>query len=341
MSGWQDMVKGNPVDWLLEPDVQNPAVRYLALRDLQDLPADSPELIQAKADAFSTGSVAAILCRMRPEGFWVKPGGGYGPKFTGSVWALVTLAQMGADVSHPEVRLAAEYLLGHTIAPAGWFSYNGTNPGLLHCHAGYLAAAMLDLGMTGDQKVMNAVEWQARLITGEDIAEVGDESPIRYYRYTPGPGFVCSANTGMPCAWGVVKAMGALSRVNCHQRSRTIHEAIETGRQFLFGTNLKICDFPTRDKSKDYRAWFKLGFPMLYSSDILEVLEVLTRLGDGADSRLQAIWQLVLDKQDAEGRWLMESAHDGKKWVEIEEKGQPGKWVTLRALRALKAAFPS
>ena len=28
----------------------------------------------------------------------------------------------------------------------------------------------------------------------------------------------------------------------------------------------------------------------------------------------------------------------GKMWVDVEKKGQPSKWVTLRALRVLKAA---
>jgi hypothetical protein len=32
----------------------------------------------------------------------------------------------------------------------------------------------------------------------------------------------------------------------------------------------------------------------------------------------------------------MENSLNGKMWVDIEEKKKPSKWVTLRALRALK-----
>ena len=37
---------------------------------------------------------------------------------------------------------------------------------------------------------------------------------------------------------------------------------------------------------------------------------------------------------------LLYSSYNGKTWVYIEKKGQPSKWVTLRALKVLKAAYP-
>jgi hypothetical protein len=46
---------------------------------------------------------------------------------------------------------------------------------------------------------------------------------------------------------------------------------------------------------------------------------------------------LVLSKQDNHGWWNLEYTYNGKTWVDVEEKGQPSKWVTLRALRGLKA----
>ncbi len=67
---WQDELKDDPIPWLLEPDA--PGVRYLAMRDLLDLPADDPELNAARADAHSRGPIAAILAEMNPEGYWVR-----------------------------------------------------------------------------------------------------------------------------------------------------------------------------------------------------------------------------------------------------------------------------
>lgn len=40
---------------------------------------------------------------------------------------------------------------------------------------------------------------------------------------------------------------------------------------------------------------------------------------------------------DAQGRWKLEHAFTGKVWADIERRGQPSKWITLRALRVIKA----
>ena len=63
-------------------------------------------------------------------------------------------------------------------------------------------------------------------------------------------------------------------------------------------------------------------------------------MGYAGDSRMANALKLVESKQDARGRWKMEYGYNGKTWADIEEKGQPSKWVTLRALRVLKAAYP-
>jgi hypothetical protein len=60
--------------------------------------------------------------------------------------------------------------------------------------------------------------------------------------------------------------------------------------------------------------------------------------GYARDSRLKNAIELVLSKRDADGRWALKHSLNGKMWTDIEAKGKPSKWVTLRALRVLKAA---
>jgi hypothetical protein len=52
---------------------------------------------------------------------------------------------------------------------------------------------------------------------------------------------------------------------------------------------------------------------------------------------LRPALEWLLAKQDAHGRWKNRYAYNGKLWADIERQGQPSKWVTLRALRVLKA----
>ena len=54
------------------------------------------------------------------------------------------------------------------------------------------------------------------------------------------------------------------------------------------------------------------------------------------DQRIASAVEFVVSKQDEQGRWKLEQTLNGKMWVDIEEKGKPSKWVTLRALRVLK-----
>ena len=48
--------------------------------------------------------------------------------------------------------------------------------------------------------------------------------------------------------------------------------------------------------------------------------------------------QVIIGKQDAHGRWRLENSLNGKMWVDIERRGKPSKWVTLRVLRVLQQA---
>ena len=107
------------------------------------------------------------------------------------------------------------------------------------------------------------------------------------------------------------------------------------GRSF---TDPAVADYPMGYSEKPSRSWFQFGYPIAYVTDVLQNLEALTFLGYARDPRLEPALRLVLSKQDAMGRWKMEYTYNGKTWVDIEEKGKPSKWVTLRALRVLKAA---
>lgn len=328
------------LSWLLESDPANPGVRYFALTDLLERPPTDPQVVAARQAVMACGPVPAILNAQADKGYWAEPGTGYYPKYTGTVWQIVFLAQLGADGRDPRVRAGCDYVLTHSRCPAyGGFSADGRPSGLIQCLQGNLAAALLDLGWWGDERLTLALDWLARSITGEGIApaEMRD-APIRYYRSgNSGPGFACSANNYLPCAWGAVKAMLALAKVPVTGRTAAIQAALETGLEFLLGRDPALADYPMGWASKASRSWFQFGYPIAYVTDVLQNLEVLAALGYGRDPRLQAALELVLQKRDGRGRWKLEYSYNGKTWAGVEQKGQPSKWVTLRALRVLKA----
>jgi hypothetical protein len=319
----------DPLDWLLEEDEENPAVRTFALIDLLDRPAEDPQVVAARGAVMTSGPVPAILDAQDPEGFWVKPGGGYSPKYKSTVWQIIFLAELGADPSDERVQRGCEYLLSHSIAANGAFScYQKPVPsGVIPCLNGNLLYALQRLGYADDVRVRTALDWQARAITGE--------GPFQYLKSgTAGLCFACSANEGQPCAWGGNKAMRALQAVPTHQRTPGIERAIEAGAAFLSSRDPSVADYPYTKRVSS--TWFKFGFPLSYWSDVLETTAVLVDAGYGEDPRLTNAFDFILSKRDDEGRWTLENTLNGKTWADIEEKRKPSKWVTLRALRVLK-----
>jgi hypothetical protein len=323
--GWQSKLNGDPLPWLLEPE--DPSVRYFALRDLLDCSEGDPEVRAARAAIMKSDPVRTILANRHPDGYWVKPGPGYSPSYTSTPWQIMILADLGADGTDARIRQSCEYILGHNQAKSGGLSSNGTSSGVWHCLNGILTHALLALGLPAeDERIQQALEWEVGAILGDGVT---------YYKSgTTGPGFGCVANSALPCAWGAIKALKAFSLLSSEARTPRIAKAIDAGVDFLLSYDLAKAEYPHYERVNS--SWFKFGYPLSYTSDILEALNVLARLGHAPDPRLSNAIEFVLSKQDSEGRWKLERTLNGKMWTDIERKGQPSKWVTLRALRVLK-----
>jgi hypothetical protein len=324
----------NTLNWLLEPaDI---GVRYLAMRDLA--PTDAAALSAAKKAAHQAGPIAAVLNKMDKTGFWVKPGAGYLPKYFSTVWSVILLAQLGASLEMDgRVAAAVAYMLEHNLVQDGQFTVNGLPSGTADCLQGNLCGSLLDLGCA-DPRLDKAYEWMARSVTGDGLAPMTDKkAPLRYYASKCGPVFACGANDKKSCAWGGVAVMLAFSKLPAAKRTPLIEKAIKTGVDFFFSTDPSQADYPSGYSPKPSGNWWKFGFPNFYVADILQIVEALVRLGYGKDPRLANALQLILDKQDSQGRWPLEYDYTGKTWVDFGPKKQPNKWVTWRAWRVLNS----
>ena len=335
---WQRQLNGDTVSWLLEPD--SPGVRYLALRDLQDRAAEDKELARARRLAHKEGPIAQVLDKMEREGYWVKPGPGYLPKYRSSVWSVIMLAQLGASIREDKrIATACAYLLDHALAPGGQFTSSGAPSGTGDCLQGNLCWALTEMGCD-DPRLETAYEWMARSVTGEGVAPLSDkQAAVRYYAGKCGPLFACGSNNKQPCAWGGVKVMRAFANLRPEERTPLVKRAIKQGIDFLFSADPATAGYPNGYAAKPNGSWWKFGFPVFYVTDILQIIEALTALGKGSDPRLANALRLVCEKQDAAGRWAMEYDYSGKTWIDWGRKKAPNKWVTLRAARALKAAY--
>ena len=131
--------------------------------------------------------------------------------------------------------------------------------------------------------------------------------------------------------------MLALGKWPKKRRTPVIKRAIQHGVDFLFSVDPAEATYPTGFSNKPSQNWWKFGFPVFYVTDLLQLVEALVALGYGDDPRLSRALAMIREKQDGNGRWALDYDYTGKTWVDFGAKKQPNKWVTLRALRVLKA----
>jgi hypothetical protein len=337
MASWLDVLHGDPRPWLLDP--VDPAVRHLTLRWLADCPPDDPAVVSARAAAMSQPPISSTLAGQDPEGWWVKPGAGYAPKYTGSVWSLIVLDQLGADGADARIQRGCRYVLDHTPTTIGGFGASGVVGGrpppssAIHCLNGNLLRALIGFGWLDDPRVEAAISWEARATLG------GPDAPPFHRSATSGPGFRCGANEGLPCAWGATKALLGLALIPVDCRTAEVTAAIDAAVEFLLSVDPSTAAYPAGWGGHVSGSWFKPGFPSGYVTDIPQVLEALAVAGRASDPRADAAISWLIDRQDERGRWRNQYRYAGKLWADIDRPGAPSKWVTLRACRILRAVY--
>jgi hypothetical protein len=276
---------------------------------------------------------------MEEDGYWVKAGPGYNPKYRSTVWALLVLAQLGASVSEDRrIERACKYLLDHALAEGGQITMTSTGApsGTADCIQGNMLWSLMELGYE-DPRLDKAYEWMARTVTGEGIAPMEDrDASVRYYSYKIGPSFACGVNNKLPCAWGGVKVMLALGKLPPEKRTPPIKRAVKQGMDFFLAIDPATAAYPSGWADKPSGNWWKFGFPVFYVTDLLQLAEAIVNLGYGSDKRLNGVLDVIREKQTEQGRWLMEYDYTGKTWLDFGKKKQPNEWVTLRALRVLR-----
>jgi len=169
----------------------------------------------------------------------------------------------------------------------------------------------------------------------------GFEWISRYQRFDLGP----YENKGWPyqydlcwrkhtCRSGAVKVLKAIAEVPERERTPGMRRKVEEGVEFLLAQ--RILYRPPELKEISRKNWLEFGFPLMWNTDLVEILGVLGSLGV-RDKRMNEAMDLVLSKRGENGRWKQENHFHGRFITAIETNGKDGKWVTLNALRALRS----
>jgi len=337
--------------WLLEGD--DPSVRYFTLTDLLGSPLDAAGVAAARHDIMARGAVPAILAAQDADGHWAGRDRFYAAKYTGTVWTLLILAELGADGSDERLRRGCEAVLQDSQDRlSGGFAVDrnrreggGLHSRVIPCLTGNLVFSLVRLGLLDDKRVQAAIDWLttwARFDDGDGstpgtvagldsaLGIDGDREPPSGWPYVPFE--MCWGRH--TCHMGVVKIMKGLAEIPPERRSPAVQRTLDDAAEFMLRHHIHKRSRDLSQVSKP--GWRRLSFPLMYQTDVLEILLLLDKLGKGGDPRADEARAHVASRANADGRWILQQSFNGRFWVDIDTKGEPSRWVTLRALTALR-----
>jgi hypothetical protein len=327
---WKSVLKADPTDWLLERD--NPSVRYFTLKDILERQENDPDVRDARKSIMTAGIVPHILEKQNDDGSWGVPEDfDLGAKYKGTSWNIIVLAELGADGQDRRINKAAEFILANSQdKQSGGFAVQtgadgGSHERVIPCLTGNMVYSLIRFGYRDNPLVQHGIEQ----ITKYQRFDDGIAQAPKGWPYTRFPN--CWGKH--TCHMGAVKSLKALAEIPAAERTPAVKETITNGAEYLLKHHLYKSSRDPAVIAK--RFWLNFGFPTLWKTDALEMLGVLVKLGY-QDDRMQDAVDLVISKQDEQGRWKMEKSWNPRLLVGLEKDNKPSKWITLQALRVLK-----
>lgn len=297
------------LEWLLQGD---PAVQYQTRRDLLD--DDRPAL---QASIATEGEGAAILAARGPDGHWGR--GFYQPKWTCTHYTLLELMGLGLAPDNPIAGQSVAMVLDQDIGPDGGVNPAGTVRASDVCTNGlflsYAAYFRVDEGRL--RSVLDFLLGQ-RLDDG---------------------GFNCRSNrsgarvSSIHSTVSVLEGLTAYRRAGHTYRVAELAGVVDGAGEYLL--RHRLC---RRESTGEVmRAEFlRLHHPTRWYYDVLRGLEALWDCGLAADSRTAEALGVLRSRRRPDGRWAANRGYPGQTHVPMPQAGQPHRWITLRAMRALR-----
>jgi hypothetical protein len=296
------------IPWLLEGDA---AIRWQVFRDL--LGSTEQTVHREKQRVAREGWGAQLLALQDPQGTW--GGGLYNPKWTSTTYTMLLLRDLGLPPAATPARRACSLLI--------------------------------DKGIRADRGINFGDERSETCITGMVLSilsyfrhkdeRVDDVASHLLDRQMPDGGWNCRSLRGATHAsvHTTISVLEGLRLYELHRRhrAREVRAAQVRGREFLLAHRL----FRSHRSGRVIKPEFtRLSFPPRWHYDILRALDHFQSAGAPRDPRLAEAVGIIQERRRPDGRWMLEYKYAGKTFFDMERRGMPSRWNTLRALRVLK-----
>ena len=307
------------IQWLLEGD---PAIRWQVLRDLTGAAERIVERERGRVARAGWGR--RLLAKQGADGRWAGgrslETGLYSPKWISTTYTMLLLRDFGLCASHPQAHKACALLLDRGFQPDGGINYGvwarRTRQGET-CVTGLVLSLLAHFEYDDDRL--------------DRIAEHLLQAQM------PDGGWNCQRPRGATHAsvHTTINVLEGLRLYELHRghRLKAIQAAQRSGREFLLVHRL----FRSHRTGEIIKPVFtKFAFPPRWHYDILRALDYLQDVNAPRDARLAEAIAIVENTRSEDGRWSLQNAYHGKTYFDLERRGAPSRWNTLRALRVLK-----
>ena len=331
------------LEWLLAED--NPAVATLTRRTLLGEDPAASEALWARRNEYEP--IVQILYAQLEDGAWDVDARDY-QKYRGTLWQIHFLGELWADGSDERVKRGAEHAFARQLDDGSWSSSNKRASGAITCLTANVGRALARMGWARDERVLRAL--------GYCVALYGDHRcvdcrPLHGYQLI---GY---------CHMLVPKMLLFLAEVprdvwpdGAESLKDACIEALRDKQVFRYtpaeaaAYHEAVSHVPSREwpafrerflaehepTSYDERpGWLRFGYPLSYNSDVLEAMWALAAHGEPRRPEYELALEIIEAAASGQMRWTMRNSFNGKMIADIEKKGAPSRWLTLRALQVL------
>jgi hypothetical protein len=310
------------MSWLLDSD---PAIRWQVLRDLAEAPAE--EVAAERSRVEHEGWGARLLAVRGRDGQWdggacfprrivddwragIEPDFSVGQPWTSTLPTLMLLRDLGLDPTGT----AARETIPLVAASCRWE------------HDGQAFF---------DGEVEACINGRTLSIGAYFGADVNDLATRLLDDQLADGGWNCEAERGATVSSfdSTICVLEGLLEYDLSGGAVAVAAARRRGEEYLLERRL----FRRRSSGEvPAQRWLQFSWPPRWHYDVLRALDYFRRTGDDPDPRLAEAVELVRDKRQPDGTWLLENTHPGETQFEFEDgDGRPSRWNTLRALRVL------
>jgi hypothetical protein len=304
-----------PIDWLLAGD---PAIRWQVERDL--LSAHARRVEHERRLVAREGWGARLLARQDRNGCWAAGSsaddGLYHPKWISTTYTMLLLRDLGLSPKDARAHRACARLLDAGFQADGGVIFDWHGP-----------SETCVTGMT--LSILSAFEHE-----DERVDALADHLLVRQM---PDGGWNCQLRRGATHAsvHTTISVLEGLRSYELHRsrKVRALRAAQRLGREFLLAHRL----FRSHRTGRVIKPVFlRFAFPPRWHYDVLRALDHFQAVGAPRDDRLEDAIDVLRRARRPDGRWTLDHVHRGQVWFEMERRGQPSRWNTLRALRVLR-----